>query len=138
MGFDPATFLAGLLTPADEDTPFGVEIIGFIIFGVSISYFFTAVLEPSPVAIGSHLAIGGLLVVVGWTVVTGRPIGLLLGFGFWFVRSITLVPWALEQAPDAPVGAVGIIFAFWLLGSWVLYRNRGFFFGDNNPDEEDR
>ncbi|WP_226482159.1 hypothetical protein [Natrinema amylolyticum] len=129
-----------LLEPAANGAPLSVGILGWIVLINGIRIGIRGSSGETAFGIWPSIVLGGGTVALGWTIITGRPIGLAGGFLAWSVHITSgffgvLNAGTVEGDVDLLLGIVAAA-TLWLTGLWILYRNRDFFLEHVATDSE--
>lgn len=83
---------------------------------------------------------GGLIVCIGWLILTGRPIGLAGGFLGWSFHItggfLGILDSGTVQGDDDLLLSAVAATTLWLTGLWILYKHRAFFLEHAATDSE--
>ncbi|RZH68861.1 hypothetical protein [Natrinema altunense] len=134
------TTRSGLLEPNTNETPLSVGILGWLILINGIRNGIQAISGENPLEIWPAIVFSVCTVGIGWTIITGRPIGLAGGFLGWSFH-ITggflgiLDSGTVQGNDDLLLSAVAAT-TLWLTGLWILYKHRAFFLEHAAADAE--
>lgn len=120
-----------LLKPNENETPLSVGILGWIVLLNGIRISIQGISGETAIGMWPSITVGGCLVAIAWTVITGRPIGLAGGFLSWSSHLLLgffgiLESGTLEDEVDFLLGIM-VVTILWVIGIGILYRNRDFF-----------
>ncbi|MFA9502836.1 hypothetical protein ACERIM_08625 [Natrinema sp. H-ect1] len=129
-----------LLEPTADGAPLGVGILGWLVLINGIQIGIQGISEDTPLGLWPAIVVGACTVGIGWTIITGRPIGLAGGVLAWSGHILSgffgiLGARTLESDVDLLLGVVAAV-ALWLTGLWILYRHKGFFLDHVATDSE--
>ncbi|AGB29988.1 hypothetical protein C488_18990 [Natrinema pellirubrum DSM 15624] len=118
-----------LLEPTADGAPLSVGILGWLVLINGMRIGSQGIV--SPLENGPAIVVGVCTIGIGWTILTGRPIGLAGGFLGWSLHITlgffgVLNAGTVEDDVDLLLGIVAAA-TLWLTGLWILYRHRGFF-----------
>ncbi|WP_229504741.1 hypothetical protein [Natrinema versiforme] len=111
--------------------PLSVGILGWLILLNGIRIAIRGSSGAPSLGTWPSIVVGGCTVALGWTIITGRPIGLAGGFLTWSYHVIAgffgvLNAGTVEDNTDLLLGIVTAT-TLWLTGLWILYKHREFF-----------
>ncbi|ELZ15875.1 hypothetical protein C478_04034 [Natrinema thermotolerans DSM 11552] len=129
-----------LLEPTADGAPLSVEILGWLIFVNGLRIGIGGISGETSRWTWPVIVVGGCTAAIGWTIITGRPIGLAGGVLAWSGHILSgffgiLGARTLESDVDLLLGVVAAV-ALWLTGLWILYRHKGFFLDHVATDSE--
>ncbi|AFO55762.1 MULTISPECIES: hypothetical protein [unclassified Natrinema] len=127
-----------MLEPNTNDTPFSVGILGWLVLLNGLRIGSQGIV--SPLENGPAIVVGVCTVGIGWTLITGRPVGLAGGFLGWSFHITAggveiLDSGTVQDDGDLLLGVMTAI-TLWLVGLWVLYKHRAFFLEHAAADAE--
>ncbi|QSW86356.1 hypothetical protein [Natrinema longum] len=129
------------LEPNANEAPLSVGILGWIVLIDGLRIGIHGISGETTLGMWPAIVFGGCTVAIGWTIITGRPIGLAGGFLAWsfhitvgFFR--VLNSGTVEDDVDLLLGIMTAT-TLWLVGLWFLYRHRAFFLEHAAPDCDD-
>lgn len=133
-------FRRGILEPNTNTAPLSVGILGWLVLINGVRIGIQGINGDDLLGIWPAIVFSACTVVIGWTIITGRPIGLAGGFLAWSGHIISgffgiLATRTLENDVDLLLGVVAAV-TLWLTGLWILYRHRGFFLDHAATDSE--
>ncbi|OAQ53064.1 hypothetical protein HTG_09540 [Natrinema mahii] len=129
-----------LLEPTADGTPFSVGILGWLILINGMRNGIQAISGENPLEIRPAIVISVCTVGIGWTIITGRPIGLAGGVLGWSLHItggfLGILDSGTVQGDDDLLLSAVAATTLCLTGLWILYKHRGFFLEHAATDSE--
>ncbi|ELY78774.1 hypothetical protein [Natrinema pallidum] len=134
------TTRSGLLEPNTNTAPLSVGILGWLVLINGIRIGSQSISGDNLLGIWPAIVVGVCAIGLGWTLITGRPIGLAGGVLGWSLHITlgffeVLDSGTVQDDVDLLLSVVAAA-TLWLTGLWILYKHRAFFLEHAAADAE--